>query len=117
MNVPNIARTYLERIDKVSKLLDGLRTDLRILLTHYPPTFKVLEGEKRMFYRYIGCNRCERVLSKDRVDAAICAHSHMGIPFAFVNDVPIYNVSLPAVHKISEIEIQKTRKPDQDPNH
>jgi Icc-related predicted phosphoesterase len=106
-NVPDIVKTYSDRIDKMAQLLNGLEADLRILLTHYPPTYKVLRGEMQMFYRYIGCNRCERIISKDRVDIVVCAHSHMGIPLAFVNEVPVHNVSLPAVHKVSEIEISK----------
>jgi Icc-related predicted phosphoesterase len=113
MNVPNIKKTYSERIDKMAQLLNGLTSDLRILLTHYPPTYKVLRGEVRMFYRHIGCDRCERILSRDTVDAAICAHSHMGIPLAFVNEVPVFNVSLPAVHKVSEIEISNVGRLDQ----
>lgn len=106
-NIPNIERTYSERIDRIVQLLNGLKADLRILLLHYPPTFRVLEGEPKAFYRYIGCDRCERIISKDRVDVVICAHSHMGSPLALVNDVPVHNVSLPSVHKISEIEITK----------
>ncbi len=111
-NVPNIEKTYADRIEKIARLLTGLKTDLRILLTHYPPTFKVLKGERKMFYPHIGCSRCERILHKDKVDTAICAHSHMGIPFALVNDVPVHNVSLPAVHMISFIEISKTKTLD-----
>ncbi len=106
-NLPNIEKTYSERIDRIAQLLAGLKTDLRILLLHYPPTFKVLEGEPKMFYRHIGCNRCERIISKDKVDAVICAHSHMGNAFALVNEVPIHNVSLPAVRRISEIEVSR----------
>jgi Icc-related predicted phosphoesterase len=109
-NVPDIEKTYSDRIDKIAQLLTGLETDLRILLTHYPPTYKVLKGEWMMFYPHIGCDRCERIISKDKVDAAICAHSHMGIPFALVNGVPVHNVSLPVVHKISSIKISKQRR-------
>lgn len=112
-NIPSIERTYSERIDKIAQLLTDLKTDLRILLVHYPPTFKVLKGEPKMFYRHIGCNRCERIISRNRVDAVICAHSHMGNELAFVNEVPVHNVSLPAVHKISEIEISKIGWPSQ----
>lgn len=110
-NVPGIEKTYSDRIDKIDQLLTRLETDLRILLTHYPPTYKVLKGERMMFYPHIGCNRCERMISKDKVDAAICAHSHMGIPFALVNGVPVHNVSFPVVHKISSIKILKQRRP------
>jgi len=106
-NIPNIERTYSERVDRLVQLLDSLKADLKILLLHYPPTFKVLEGEPKAFYRYIGCNQCERIISKERVDAVICAHSHMGSALAVVNNVPVHNVSLPSVHKISEIEVSK----------
>jgi Icc-related predicted phosphoesterase len=104
-NIPDIETTYSKRISKLTQLLTGLKSNLRILLIHYPPTFKILEGEPRMFYRYIGCRRCERILSKDVVDIVICAHSHMGSALALVNEVPVHNVSLPAVRKISEIAI------------
>jgi Icc-related predicted phosphoesterase len=113
-NVPNIKTTYSKRISKIAELLAGLETDIRILLVHYPPTFKILEGEPKAFYRYIGCRRCERIVSKRIVDAVICAHSHMGSALAFVNEVPVHNVSLPAVHKISEIEIPHIGKLSRD---
>jgi Icc-related predicted phosphoesterase len=105
-NVPNIETTYSKRISRIAELLAELKTDIRILLVHYPPTFRILEGEPKAFYRYIGCRRCERIVSKNMVDTVICAHSHMGSALAFVNGVPVHNVSLPAVHKISEIEIR-----------
>lgn len=106
-NIPNIGKTYLERIDRISNLVATLQADLKILLTHYPPTYRILKGERRMFYQHIGCNRCESIFSKGKVDAVICAHSHKGIPFALVDDVPVYNVSLPASRKLSIIEVSK----------
>nr|MDO8133700.1 metallophosphoesterase [Candidatus Njordarchaeum guaymaensis] len=112
-NIPNVEKIYAERIDKIAKILGNLQTDIRILLTHYPPTYKVLKGERKWFYPHVGCNRCEKVISSDRIDAVICAHSHLGIPFALVNNVPVYNVSLPATRKISVIEVSKTGSLDQ----
>nr|MDO8098236.1 metallophosphoesterase [Candidatus Njordarchaeota archaeon] len=111
-NIPNVEKIYAERIDKISELLANLETDIRILLIHYPPTYKVLKGERRWFYPHVGCNRCEKLISSGRVDAVICAHSHLGIPFARVNNVPVYNVSLPATRKISVVEISKTASLD-----
>jgi Icc-related predicted phosphoesterase len=108
-NIPNIANIYDQRISRISELLTELEADTRILLTHYPPTYKVLEGERTTAYPHIGCQKCERILTRESVDAVICAHSHMGIPFAVVKSVPIYNVSLPVVHKISLIELSEIK--------
>jgi Icc-related predicted phosphoesterase len=104
-NLPGIERTYAERIAKISELLRKLETSVRILLIHYPPTYKILKGERKWAYSRIGCNRCEKLISSDKVDAVICGHSHLGIPFALVNGVPVYNVSFPVTRKISVMEI------------
>jgi Icc-related predicted phosphoesterase len=112
-NVPNIENIYAERIDEISELLTKLETDIKILLIHYPPTYKVLKGERRWAYPRIGCNRCEKLISSDKVDAVICGHSHLGLPFALVNNVPIYNVSFPVTRKISVIEISEKVSLDQ----
>jgi Icc-related predicted phosphoesterase len=104
-NIDNIDSIYSERINRIQQLLVQLSSDVKILLTHYPPTYKVLKGEIGFYYPHIGCQRCERIISRSTVNAVICAHSHRGIPYAVVNDVPVYNVSLPAVHKITLIDV------------
>jgi Icc-related predicted phosphoesterase len=104
-NIPNIASIYAKRIGRIQQLIAELSCDVRILLTHYPPTYRVLKGEVERYYPNIGCQTCERIISASAVNIVICAHSHRGVPYAVVNDVPVYNVSLPAVHKITLIDI------------
>ena len=104
-NLPNMGSIYSKRIRRIQQLLAELSSDIKILLTHYPPTYKILKGEIAFSYPYIGCQRCEKIISESSVNAVICAHSHRGIPYAVVNGVPVYNVSLPAVHKITLIDI------------
>lgn len=113
-NIFNIEEIYAQRISRILQLLTDLKTDVKILLTHYPPTYRVLKGEKTMFYPHIGCHRCERIISESTVNAVICAHTHVGIPYAVVNGVPVYNVSLPAVRKISLIEVSNPKMLNKD---
>jgi Icc-related predicted phosphoesterase len=106
-NIPGIEEVYSQRISRLSGILGRLVADVRILLTHYPPTYRVLKGERRTFYPYIGSQKCERILAGGMVTFAVCAHAHMGIPFAVAKGVPVYNVSLPVAHRITLIDVKE----------
>jgi len=99
-NVPNIARVYQERISLVERHLNHMRADFRILLMHYAPTYKTLEGENPRFYTSMGWNVYENVLIRQKPNLALHGHSHRGIKQVWVDSVPVFNVSLPLNGKI-----------------
>ncbi len=115
-HVPNIWKKYKERVSKITGLLDRGDADMLILLMHYAPTYLTLEGEKERAFPEMGSKLFEPVLLKTRPDLVIHAHAHGGKRKAIlkevqkslddfkakVREVPIYNVSLPLVGRITK---------------
>ncbi len=116
-NLPHLEREYRERIDVLDRLLTG--DDVRILLTHYPPTYVTMGGEKEAWRPELGCRGMEAVLLRRRPDLVIHGHIHKGIPFAelrapretldaFVGGaeaVPVHNVAYPVRKAITVFEL------------
>ncbi|MFX0168806.1 MAG: metallophosphoesterase [Candidatus Hodarchaeota archaeon] len=96
-NVAGIREAYTQRVTKIDALLASAKaqTPQTILLTHYTPTFRTLKGETRRVYGQMGSKRVEELLIKHTPMFAIHGHAHRGVRRVMVNEVPVYNVSLP----------------------
>ena len=103
-NVPDIKDEYKERADYLGKLLKDLKCDIKILLTHYSPTYKTLKGESESIYPFLGSKKLEKVLAETRPTFAVHGHAHNGMPLAFVDSVPVFNVCLEINKKLVEID-------------
>jgi Icc-related predicted phosphoesterase len=109
-NVPEIWKRYRDRVTKVSALLERGDSDLLILLMHYAPTYRTLEGERQMAFPEMGSLLFEEAVTERAPDAVIHAHAHRGRRSTVLTkrqrsledfsgsaaEVPVYNVSLPA---------------------
>ncbi|MFX0134638.1 MAG: metallophosphoesterase [Candidatus Hodarchaeota archaeon] len=103
--VPDISKTYTERIKKIEGLLKNLKADFKIFVTHYAPTYLTLSGEKKTAFPSIGSKRFESVLKKFPPDVVIHGHSHIGRKFAYLGTIPIYNVAFPIRKTITFIKL------------
>lgn len=117
-NIHNIWRKYAERVKKIQELLQQ-SSQLKILVTHYAPTYLTLEGEREKYFPEMGCKKLEKIIKQMDVDLVIHAHSHKGKAFVELKreqsslqdfkkigkSVPIYNVSLPLRGEITIIEM------------
>jgi len=112
-NVPNIEKIYQQRVSFVDSHLQRMVLDipLTIVLMHYAPTFKTLEGENPRFYTSQGSQMYENVIVKRKPSVVIHGHSHRGTKQAWVDTVPIFNVSLPLNRQIVVIDTEKDLKP------
>jgi Icc-related predicted phosphoesterase len=110
-NIPGIYETYRERVKTVEKLLSDLKVDFKILLIHYVPTYKILEGEDPRIYAELGCRNYERILIDQKPDLVITGHSHKGSEQAWIDTVPVFNVALPLHKEIVVIDTEKDLKP------
>ncbi|MFQ6020910.1 MAG: metallophosphoesterase [Candidatus Aenigmatarchaeota archaeon] len=104
-NVRGIRKIYLDRIKKIERLLRELKTDIRILLMHYAPTYKTLEGEDPKVYGSLGCEKFEQVVINTKPNFVIHGHAHYGIPKANLDSIPIHNVCVSVNKKIVEIKV------------
>ncbi len=109
-HVLGIGDTYKERTEKIKEMLAGLKTDIKILLTHYSPTYKTLKGESPKYYGGMGSKKLEKVLKETRPTFAVHGHAHYGIPLAFVEGVPVFNVCFELNKRIVEIDPEKLPK-------
>jgi Icc-related predicted phosphoesterase len=103
-HISGIEDIYKERIDNIRKMLKELKTDIKILLTHFSPTYKTLKGENPRYFSGMASKRLEKVLVETRPTFAVHGHAHYGIPLAFVESVPVFNVCFEINKKIVEID-------------
>jgi len=108
-NVPGIYETYRDRIVNIEKILGELKTDMKILLIHYAPTYKILEGENPRIYAELGCNGYEKIIIDKKPDVVVTGHSHKGNKQVWVDTVPIFNVALPLNKEIVIIDTEKLK--------
>lgn len=109
-HVQNVRKAYLERTKECRELLGKLKVDIKILLSHYAPTYKTLVGENPKIWNGLGSKRFEDVLIKTKTTLAVHGHAHYGTPLGFVNGIPVFNVSFEVNRKIVEIETDKLPK-------
>jgi Icc-related predicted phosphoesterase len=116
-NVPGIAQEYEMRVRKLDQLMAG--HDRRLLLTHYPPTYATMGGEKEAWRPQLGSRRLEKVVLRRQPDLVVHGHVHKGIPFAelregqatleaFAGDrraVPVYNVAFPVTKVVTILDL------------
>ena len=116
MNLPHLEAEYRGRIATLDRLAAG--DDVRILLTHYPPTYATMGGEKEAWRPELGCRGMEPVLLRRRPTLVVHGHIHKGIPFAElaaprqtldafadkVQAVPVHNVAYPVRKAITVFE-------------
>jgi Icc-related predicted phosphoesterase len=109
-NIPNIEHLYRSRIDLVDRLFQRMRAHIKILLVHYAPTYKTLEGENPRFYSTLGCQAYENVINARKPSLVVHGHGHNGKRQAWVDTVPVFNVALPLNREIVLIDTEKDLK-------
>jgi len=108
-NIPNIEKVYQERMSTVDKFLHRMMTHIKIILMHYAPTYKTLVGENPRFYGGMGSQMYENMFLQRKPSLVIHGHSHKGSKFAWVDTVPVFNVSFPVNREIVVIDTEKIK--------
>lgn len=93
--------------NEIKKKLDALKTDIKLLLTHYAPTHKTLKGETKGLYDSLGSKEMEEILIDTNTTLAIHGHAHYGIPMALVENIPVFNVCYLINKDITLIDTEK----------
>ncbi len=109
---PNIRRFYKERAEKIRQLLTQMKTEIKILLTHYAPTYQTLKGENTRIYGGIGSPQIEKILMETKTTFAVHGHAHLGSRIGFADSIPIFNVALPVNKGLVRIDTENLPKPD-----
>ena len=98
-----------KRLRKIEHLLSESRGN-KILLTHYSPTYKTLEGEPKQIWGGLGDPRMENIILKTKVTFALHGHAHYGAPLAFVEKIPVFDVAYPIRAGFTHIDTKRLPK-------
>jgi Icc-related predicted phosphoesterase len=107
-HIGNIQQIYRNRIEKVRTSLKNYQ-GFKILVTHYAPTYKTLEGENPLFYKNLGSLEMEKAILESKPNVVIHGHSHYGSKFSWVDTIPVFNVALPVNKKPVIIDTDKIK--------
>ncbi len=108
---PQIRKFYKERAEKIRRMLAGLETDIKILLTHYAPSYQTLKGENPNIYGGLGCKELEKILEETKTTLAVHGHAHLGSLLGFAGTVPIFNAALPVNKGLARIDTDNLPEP------
>lgn len=108
-NVPNIENIFKQRVELADKALQRMNASFKILLMHYAPTDKTLEGENPRFFSGMGSRIYENVINARKPNLVIHGHSHHGTKQAWIETVPVFNVSFPLNREIVIIDTEELK--------
>jgi len=96
-HMPWLERIYRERPRIVSELLRKAKreADIVVLLSHYALSRATIRGEPPKVWPYLYSPLMEKVITRERPNAAVHGHAHRGTFRAVVGGVPVYNVAFP----------------------
>ena len=100
-HVKGIGGIYRQRVERVDRALAELQADVKIVLTHYAPTYETLQGERERAWPEMACKRFEEVIHRRQPDLWLHGHAHRGRRFEItIGKTLVANVSLPARREI-----------------
>jgi Icc-related predicted phosphoesterase len=113
---PALRMIYAEATAEVKALARGLREiatcALRVVLLHYSPTNRTLEGEPPGIWAFLGTDRLAGPIREHEPDLVLHGHAHHGRFEGGIGRVPVYNVSVPLMRRAFWIfELSGERQP------
>lgn len=105
---PELFEIYRKRVEILDSLLENLRADLKIVISHYAPTYLTLEGEEETAWPEMACRKMEDVIKKRQPDVWFHGHAHRSTRLeAVIGRTLVANVSLPARGGITIVELPR----------
>ena len=103
-----IGGIYRQRVERVDRALAELQTDVKLVMTHYAPTYETLQGERERAWPEMACKRFEEVIRRRQPDLWLHGHAHRGTRFeTTIGKTLVANVSLPARREIIVMELPR----------
>ena len=85
----------LDEAMKLERGLSQLRTEKRVVVTHYSPVRETCEGEPLEIYPFLGSSRLGEVIDRFGAVLAVHGHAHHGaLQGKTMAGIPVYNVAL-----------------------
>lgn len=93
---------------KLERALSQLRTEKRIVITHYSPVAETVKGEPQEIYPYLGSSRLAEVIDRFGAQLAVHGHAHHGtLEGKTTGGIPVYNVALSLLQRQSPPSIYR----------
>jgi Icc-related predicted phosphoesterase len=107
-HLKGIAQVYRERVKVIDRLLSELRADVKLVMTHYAPTYATLEGEQERAWPEMACRAFESVIRRQQPDVWIHGHAHQSKCLAKeFGRTLVLNASLPARGGVATLELPR----------
>lgn len=89
-------KTVNNEADKLERGLERLRTDYRVVMTHYAPIRATIEGEHPETFPFYGSSKLCKPIDRIGADLVVHGHAHHGTHRgATPRGIPVYNVAAP----------------------
>src|SRR5216110_3056462 len=93
--VKAFVRASIDEALKLERALSMLRTEKRIVVTHYAPIADTVKGEPEQIYPYLGSSRQGEVIDRHGAQLVVHGHAHHGSPTGKTTaGIPVHNVAL-----------------------
>ena len=94
--VKAFVQSAIDETLKLERALSMLRTEKRIVVTHYAPIVDTVRGEPEQIYPYLGSGRLAEIIDRHQAILAVHGHAHHGaLEGKTTGGIPVYNVALP----------------------
>lgn len=107
--MPEMAEKYKKTIETINNLFMEMDADYKILLVHYPPTYKILTGEDPQSYAELASSELEKVIIDQKLDLVLTGHAHRGKKEVWVDGIPVINVGLSLNNGILILDTDKLK--------
>lgn len=109
-HVRGIYQRYRRRVSKIRRMLQKARGDYMIVVTHYAPTYKTLQGERETAFPEMGCRAMEEVIRVRSPLMWVHGHAHRSIRLeVWIGGTYVVNVALPAWKKVVLVELERVK--------
>jgi uncharacterized protein len=93
--VKQFVQASIDETLKLERALSMLRTEKRVIVTHYSPVPDTVKGEPAEIFPYLGTSRLAEIIDRHGATIAFHGHAHHGAPDGkTVAGVPVHNVAL-----------------------
>ena len=76
--VKAFVQSAIDETLKLERAFSMLRTEKRIVVTHYAPIVDTVRGEPEQIYPYLGSGRLSEVIDRHQALLAVHGHAHHG---------------------------------------
>ncbi|HJP72234.1 MAG TPA: metallophosphoesterase [Candidatus Limnocylindria bacterium] len=117
--VKAFVQAALDEALKLETALARLRMEQRVVLLHYSPVARTVEGEPEPIYPFLGSSRLEEPIDRFATSVVFHGHAHHGtLEGSTRGGTPVYNVSLPLLRALGTetpfhvVELPAAEPPD-----